>query len=157
MWHIKFSFTESLIKKPYIDWGNQLLLPHLKQRSMVSSHCNSQGTCNTNSVDDMSPHCELDVFLARYVTLWVCSGAGNSGNVFVRHRGLAIPISITVRAWRTCHEACRDRQLAVSLEVGNGENVFNFPCACANRKCTYLIRGPLVDDVSWQRIVLVDD
>ena len=27
---------------------------------------------------------------------------------FPRHRGLAIPICITTRAWRTCHDACRD-------------------------------------------------
>ena len=32
---------------------------------------------------------------------------------FPRHRGLAIPTCIMTRAWRTCHDACRDHQLAV--------------------------------------------
>ena len=27
---------------------------------------------------------------------------------FPLHRGLAIPTCITARAWRTCHDACRD-------------------------------------------------
>ena len=42
---------------------------------------------------------------------------------FPRQRGLAIPTCITARASRTCHDACRDRQLAVSIEVAGGENV----------------------------------
>ena len=37
-----------------------------------------------------------------------CACAGNAGNVFPRHRGLAIPTCITARAWRTCRDACRD-------------------------------------------------
>ena len=40
---------------------------------------------------------------------------------FRHHRGLAIPTCITARAWRTCRDACRDRWLAVSFEVGGGE------------------------------------
>ena len=47
---------------------------------------------------------------------------------FPRHSGLAIPTCITARAWRTCRDACRDRLLAVSFEVGGGENI---PGACA--------------------------
>ena len=42
---------------------------------------------------------------------------------FPHHRGLAIPTCITARAWPTCRDACRDRSLAVSFEVGGGENV----------------------------------
>ena len=60
----------------------------------------------------------------------------------LRHRGLAIPVCITARAWRTCRDACRDRQLAVSFEVGGGENVPGIPGACAAHNFTYLVRGP---------------
>ena len=38
-----------------------------------------------------------------------CACAGNAGNVFPRHRGLAIPPCITARAWRTWSDACLDR------------------------------------------------
>ena len=41
---------------------------------------------------------------------------------FPRHRDLAIPTCITAPALRTCRDACRDRELAVSFEVGGGEN-----------------------------------
>ena len=54
---------------------------------------------------------------------------------FTRHRGLAVPT-------RTCREACRDRKLAVSFEVGGGENVPGIPGACATHSSTYLVRGP---------------
>ena len=30
---------------------------------------------------------------------------------FPRHHGIAIPTCITARAWRTCRDVCRDRQL----------------------------------------------
>ena len=39
---------------------------------------------------------------------------------FPRHRRWAIPTCITARAWRTCRDACRDRQLSVSFEIGGG-------------------------------------
>ena len=61
---------------------------------------------------------------------------------FPRHRGLAIPTCTTARAWRTCCDACRDRELAVSLEVGGGENVPGIPSVCATRNFAYLVRGP---------------
>ena len=54
---------------------------------------------------------------------------------FPRHRGLAIPTC-------TRRDVCRDRWLAVSIEVGDGENVRGIPGACATRNFTYLIRGP---------------
>ena len=47
---------------------------------------------------------------------------------FPRHRVLAIPTYITAR-WRTCHDECRGRYLAVSFEVGVGENVPGIPGA----------------------------
>ena len=62
---------------------------------------------------------------------------------FPRRRWLTIPIWFTVRAWRTCRDACRDRELAVFLEVGGGENVPGIPGACATRNFTYLVRGSL--------------
>ena len=45
-------------------------------------------------------------------------------------------------AWYTCRDACRDRLLAVSFEVGGGENVPGIPGACATRNFAYLVRGP---------------
>ena len=74
-----------------------------------------------------------------------CACAGNAGSVFPHHRGLAIPTCITARAWRTCRDACRDRQLAVSFKVGGGENVPGIPGACATRNFTHLARGPCTD------------
>ena len=41
-----------------------------------------------------------------------------------------------------CHDAGRDRKLAVSFEVGGEENVPGIPCACATRNFGYLVRGP---------------
>ena len=52
-----------------------------------------------------------------------------------RYRGLAIPTCITARAWRTCRDACRDRLLAVSFEIGGGENIPGIPGACNPRFC----------------------
>ena len=57
---------------------------------------------------------------------------------FPRHRGLAIPIFITARAWCTC----RDAKLPVSFEVDGGENIPGIPGACATCNFTYLVRGP---------------
>ena len=64
---------------------------------------------------------------------------------FPRHCGLAIPTCITARALRTCRGACRDRKLAVSFEVGGGENVLVIPGACTTRNFAYLVRSPWVD------------
>ena len=50
-----------------------------------------------------------------------CACAGNAGNVFPGHRGLAIPACIMARASRTCPDACQDRQLVVSFEIGGGK------------------------------------
>ena len=61
---------------------------------------------------------------------------------FRRQRGLAIPTCITARASRTCRDACRDRYLAVSFEVGGRENVPGIPGVCATRNFSYLVRGP---------------
>ena len=61
---------------------------------------------------------------------------------FPRHRGLAIPTCMTARAWRTCRHACRYHWLAVSFEVGSGENYSCIPGACATRNFAYLVRGP---------------
>ena len=79
--------------------------------------------------------------LARYVILRVAHAPGMRG-AFPPPPRLAIPTCITARAWRTCRDACRDRWLAISFEVGDGENV---PCirgTCAIRNFAYLVRGP---------------
>ena len=55
---------------------------------------------------------------------------------FSHHRGLV------VRARRTCRDACRDRYLAISFEVGGGENVPSIHSIYATRNFTYLVRGP---------------
>ena len=59
-----------------------------------------------------------------------------------RQRGLAIPTCITARASHTCREACRDRQLMVSIEVAGGENVPGDSRRMRNLNFTYLARGP---------------
>ena len=46
--------------------------------------------------------------LTRYVKLWMCMRR-ECRERFPRHHGLAIPTCITVRVWRTCRDACRDR------------------------------------------------
>ena len=75
-----------------------------------------------------------------------CACAGNAGNFFPATRnffpGLAIPICITARAWRTCRDAFRDRLIAISFEDSGGENVPGIPGACPNRNFAYLVRGP---------------
>ena len=46
---------------------------------------------------------------------------------FPRHHGLVTPTWITARAWHTCRDACWDRWLAVSFEIGDAENIPAFP------------------------------
>ena len=70
-----------------------------------------------------------------------CACARNAGKGFPRYRGLAIPTCITARAWRTCRDACRDRQLGTSLQAIGGENLPDIPGACATRHFSYLVRG----------------
>ena len=57
--------------------------------------------------------------LARYVKLRVRMPR-ECRERFPRHRRWAIPTCITARASRTCRDACRDRQLLVSFEIGGG-------------------------------------
>ena len=68
---------------------------------------------------------------------------------FPRHRGLAIPTCITVRAWRTCRDAYRDRLTSGFLWSRRWENVPGIPGACATRNFTYLARGPLQINYPW--------
>ena len=56
--------------------------------------------------------------------------------------GLAIPTFSTACSWRTCRDACWDRELTVSFEVGGGENVPGIPGAWATRNFKCLVRGP---------------
>ena len=57
--------------------------------------------------------------LARYVKLRVRMRR-ECRERFPRHRRWAIPTCITARASRTCRDACRDRWLSVSFEIGGG-------------------------------------
>ena len=61
--------------------------------------------------------CVSNGSLSRYAKLQVRM-RGECRERFSRHRRLAIPTCITARASRTCRDACRDRQLAVSFENG---------------------------------------
>ena len=58
---------------------------------------------------------------------------------FPSHHQVAIPACITACASSTCRDKCRDRYLAVSFEVGGGENVPGIPSTCATRNFTYLV------------------
>ena len=60
---------------------------------------------------------------------------------FPRQRGLAIPTRLTARAWRKYRDAFRDHKLAVSIEVGGGENVRGIPWTSATLNFKDLIRG----------------
>ena len=54
-------------------------------------------------------------------------------------------MQITARACRTCRDACRDQQLAVSFDVGGMENVPGISGACAICNFTYLVTGLLTN------------
>ena len=82
-----------------------------------------------------------------FQSLFIVTIVKTSNLSFPRHRGLAVPPCITARASRTCLDACRDRLLAVSFEVGGGENVPGIPRACAIRHFTCLVRGPLAGSI----------
>ena len=72
--------------------------------------------------------------LTRYTQLRVAHAPGMPGT-FPCHRGLPIPTCITVRAVRTCRDACQDR---VAFEVGDGEKVPAIPRVSATRNFAYL-------------------
>ena len=85
-----------------------------------------------------------------YSSVWVsyqirkvadCACAGIAGKVFFHHYGLSIPTCITAPAWPMCRDACRDRLMTVSFEVGGGENVPGIPRAWAAHNFTYLAIG----------------
>ena len=69
---------------------------------------------------------------------------------FPRHRGLAIPTCITARASHTCRDACRDRLLAVSFEVGGGENAPGIPGACTTH--IFYVSGKRPITKPWEKI-----
>ena len=64
---------------------------------------------------------------------------------FPRERGLVIPTCITARAWRTCRDACGDRQITPNSRWW--ENVPGIPGACATHNIHYFRTVPLV---LWQ-------
>ena len=63
--------------------------------------------------------CSIHGPLARYAKLRVRMRR-ECRERFPRHRGWAIPTCITARASRTCRDACRDHEQAVSFEIGGG-------------------------------------
>ena len=69
--------------------------------------------------DVMAWKCFTHGPLARYVKLRVRMRR-ECRERFLRHRRWAIPTCITARASHTCRDACRDRQLSVSFEIGGG-------------------------------------
>ena len=52
---------------------------------------------------------------------------------FPCRRGLTIPTYIMARAWRKRRDACRDRKLPISFDIGSRENVPGIPGTCATR------------------------
>ena len=73
-----------------------------------------------------------------------CACAGNAGNVFPTTAGELSRLASRHVPWciTACRDECRDRYLAVSFEVGGGENVPGIPRARAIRDFAYLERGP---------------
>ena len=79
--------------------------------------------------------------LTRYIKLPVVHASGIPGTFSPPPQVIDLDMD-HARASRTCRDACRDRQLAVSFEVGGGENVPGIPGAYATNNFTYLVRGP---------------
>ena len=67
-----------------------------------------------------------------------------------RHCRLAIPTCITAGASRTCRDACRDRQIAITFNVRDGKNIPGIPGAYATLNCLYLVRG------QWNRQLMIN-
>ena len=80
--------------------------------------------------------------LTRYERVWVAHAPGMPGAFsppsWVSDTDMHHGTCVTHVPW-----CMRDRQLAVSSEVGSGENVPGIPGACVASNCTYLVRGPL--------------
>ena len=96
-------------------WGNE-------QISHTTGHlCGKCLRVMMSSRSDNNPHIPMycNGPLARYVKLRVRMRR-ECRERFPRHRRWAIPTCITARASRTCRDACRDRQLSVSFEIGGG-------------------------------------
>ena len=80
---------------------------------------------------------------------------------FPRHLGLAIPTCFTARVYRTCRDACHDRELVVSFDIGGGENVPGIPLACTTRNFTYLVGASwhlwLLVVTTWDLVLQMED
>ena len=87
----------------------------------------------------------------RYVKLWVAHAPGMPGTFSRPPRVSDVNMHHDTCVALVC-DACRDRNPAVSFEIGGRENAVGIPGACANRNFTYLVRGPwrccatLIDD-----------
>ena len=119
------------------DVGITLFPLHMQSNHMYNSICHE--LCRISQWNGP---------LARYVNSGLCMRR-DCRERFPRHRGLAIPTCITARASRMCGDACRDRYLAVSFDVGGGESVLGIPDACPTRKCTYMARSPWSSYQQW--------
>ena len=78
--------------------------------------------------------------LTKYVKLQVVHAPGMPGTL-----SPPPPVSDPDMDHATCmtfRDACQGRKLAVSFEVGAGENVPSIPGACTPHNFTYLVRGP---------------
>ena len=90
--------------------------------------------------------------LARYVKLRVRMRR-ECRERFPRHRRWAIPTCITARAWRTCRDACRDRQLSVSFEIGGGGKRSRHSRRMRNLQFYVSGRRPIAFGSSWFRLL----
>ena len=68
---------------------------------------------------------------------------------FPRHHGLAIPICIAARVWRTCLDACQDRQLTVSLKSVAGKT-FRHSWYMRNPQFYISSKRPIDEQDNWQ-------
>ena len=94
--------------------------------------------------------------LARYVKLRVRMRR-ECRERFPRHRRWAIPTCITARASRTCRDACRDRQLSVSFEIGGGgkrsrhsRRMHNLQFYVSGKRPMVCL-PPITNSVAWRR------
>ena len=78
--------------------------------------------------------------LARYVQLRVAHALGRPAT-FSPPQRISDP-DMHHGTWHTCRNACRDRWLAVSFEIGGGENAPGIPSAYTIRNFTHRKRDP---------------
>ena len=121
--------TELMTMLLWITETKEMFLNIHKTSSTLEKHIRCVVDIRASTLHATSPlhitwiikqhRCSIHGPLARYAKLRVRMRR-ECRERFPRHRGWAIPTCITARASRTCRDACRDHEQAVSFEIGGG-------------------------------------